>query len=173
MLFLYGGSSMAGDDAHDAEKLKAARRDFLLQCGRFAVVTPPVVTLMLAVSDKASAKHLAASGITTETTTTQTTTTQTTTTQATTSATTTATQTTTTEGTTTATTTVTTFPTTQTEITSVITTTTTTVSITRESITTVTTTTQGMLLEFDPSPRSAENSALAMVIDSLGLMRII
>ena len=51
---------MSGD-THDDDELRAARRDFLLKCGRFAVVTPPVVSLMLTVSDKASAQGLATS----------------------------------------------------------------------------------------------------------------
>ena len=59
--------------AHDEQKneqLKADRRSFLEQCGRFAVVTPPVVTLMLATDS--TKKALAASGtisMTTSTTT--------------------------------------------------------------------------------------------------------
>jgi hypothetical protein len=43
-------------DARDEDRLKAERRAFLEKCGRFAAVTPPVVTLMLAVSDKAKAQ---------------------------------------------------------------------------------------------------------------------
>ena len=56
-------------DANDKWS-KSDRRTFLQQCGRFAVVTPPVVSLMLAVSEKAGAKSLATSGRTTKTTTT-------------------------------------------------------------------------------------------------------
>jgi hypothetical protein len=51
---------------------KSDRRAFLQQCGRFAVVTPPVVTLMLSVSDKALAGNLATSGHSTKTKTTKT-----------------------------------------------------------------------------------------------------
>jgi hypothetical protein len=51
---------------------KSDRRAFLQQCGRFAVVTPPVVTLMLSVGDKAIAGNLATSGATTKTRTTKT-----------------------------------------------------------------------------------------------------
>ena len=54
------GVEMSGD-THDDDELRAARRDFLLKCGRFAVVTPPVVSLMLTVGDKASAQGLATS----------------------------------------------------------------------------------------------------------------
>ncbi len=54
------------------ERQKLERRSFLEQCGRFAVVTPPVVSLMLTTGTKAA---LAASGNTTLTTTTATTTT--------------------------------------------------------------------------------------------------
>ena len=43
------------------ERSKSDRRDFLLKCGRFAVVTPPVVSLLLSVSDKAGAENLATS----------------------------------------------------------------------------------------------------------------
>jgi len=61
-------------DVRDEDRLKAERRAFLEKCGRFAVVTPPVVTLMLAVSDKAKAQ-LATSPVRTTTVTTRTTTT--------------------------------------------------------------------------------------------------
>ena len=56
--------------ARDHEWSKSDRRAFLQQCGRFAVVTPPVVTLMLSVSDKAIAGNLATSGHSTKTKTT-------------------------------------------------------------------------------------------------------
>jgi Hint domain len=46
--------SMA-DDPRDDDRQRAERRAFLEQCGRFAAVTAPVVTLMLTVSDKAAA----------------------------------------------------------------------------------------------------------------------
>lgn len=36
--------------AHTEEQLRAARRSFLASCGRFAAVTPPLVTLMVAAS---------------------------------------------------------------------------------------------------------------------------
>jgi hypothetical protein len=60
------GASMT-TDAHDKQKLASDRREpsdrreFLQQCGRFAVVTPPVVSLMLTVGDKALAGNLATS----------------------------------------------------------------------------------------------------------------
>jgi hypothetical protein len=38
------------DDVRDDNRLRAERRAFLEKCGRFSVVTPPSVTLMLAVS---------------------------------------------------------------------------------------------------------------------------
>jgi hypothetical protein len=56
----------------DEERLKLERRSFLEQCGRFAVATPPVVSLMLASGTKAA---LAASGSLTITTSATTTTT--------------------------------------------------------------------------------------------------
>ena len=62
--------------ARDHEWSKSDRRAFLQQCGRFAVVTPPVVTLMLSVGDKALAGNLATSGATTKTHTTKTKTTE-------------------------------------------------------------------------------------------------
>jgi hypothetical protein len=70
----------------DEERQKLARRSFLEQCGRFAVATPPVVSLMLTTGTKAA---LAASGRTTLSTTTFGNTTTATTTTATTTATTT------------------------------------------------------------------------------------
>ena len=57
-------------DANDKWS-KSDRRTFLQQCGRFAVVTPPVVSLMLSVSEKAGAESLATSGKTTNTTSTK------------------------------------------------------------------------------------------------------
>ena len=45
------------------EKSKSDRRAFLLQCGRFAVITPPVVSMMLSVSDKAAADNLDTSAV--------------------------------------------------------------------------------------------------------------
>ena len=128
---------MAGD-SHDNDKFKAQRREFLAQCGRFAVVTPSVVTLMLSVGDKGISKALAASPgrkksttSTTTTTTTHTTTTKTTTKK------------TTTKGTTTATTT------------------------TRKT-SFITKTLGGVLSD----PGRKQDSSLAMMIDSLGLMKI-
>jgi hypothetical protein len=53
----------------EEERQKVERRSFLEQCGRFAVVTPPLVSLMLTTGTKAA---LAASGKTTLTTTTTT-----------------------------------------------------------------------------------------------------
>ena len=44
------------ENARDGDQGKAERRAFLEKCGRFAVVTPPVISLMLAVSDKAAAQ---------------------------------------------------------------------------------------------------------------------
>jgi hypothetical protein len=65
------------------EKSRADRREFLLKCGRFAVVTPPVVSLMLTVGDKARADDLQTSAVkkTTKTTTHKTTTHKTTSTK--------------------------------------------------------------------------------------------
>jgi len=144
------GAWQMGDHSHDDDKLKAQRREFLLQCGRFAVVTPPVVTLMLSVGDKGISKALAASPgnkkSKTSTTTTTTTTPTTTTTKTTTKKTTTR----TTIRTTTATQTVTTLPT---------------------SVTLTTSTkTLTQMLELEPGPK--QDSTLAMMIDSLGLMKI-
>ena len=51
-------------DSRDSKKLETDRRNFLAQCGRFAAVTPPVVSLMLSVSDKAEGQELATSGTT-------------------------------------------------------------------------------------------------------------
>jgi hypothetical protein len=51
----------------EEERQKVERRSFLERCGRFAVVTPPLVSLMLTTGTKAA---LAASGKTTLTTTT-------------------------------------------------------------------------------------------------------
>ena len=69
---------MAGD-TRDDDSAEAKRRAFLQGCGRFAIVTPPVVTLMLSVSDKAEAATSAKQTTTTPTTTTPTTTIKTTT----------------------------------------------------------------------------------------------
>ncbi len=49
------------------EKLKLERRSFLEQCGRFAVATPPVVSLMLASSTGAKALTTSGGGVTTTT----------------------------------------------------------------------------------------------------------
>ncbi len=38
------------------DRATLARRRFLLNCGKFAVVTPPVVTLMLSSADRSYAK---------------------------------------------------------------------------------------------------------------------
>ena len=65
------------DNLQDDDRQRAARRAFLEQCGRFSVVTPPVVTLMLAASG--STEALATSAKTTTLTTTTPTTTATTT----------------------------------------------------------------------------------------------
>jgi hypothetical protein len=62
-------------DTGDGDSPESRRRAFLQQCGRFAIVTPPVVTLMLTVSDKAEA--VTSAKPTTTTTTTPTTTTKT------------------------------------------------------------------------------------------------
>jgi hypothetical protein len=149
-----------GDHSHDDDKLKAQRREFLLQCGRFAVVTPPVVTLMLSVGDKGISTALASSPgkksktSTTTTTTTPTTTTEKTTTKETTTKTTTKKTTTrTTSRTTTVTKSVTTLPTTTATLTT--------------STKTLTQTSSELL---GPGPK--QDSSLAMMIDSLGLMKI-
>ena len=70
------------DNMRDEERQRAERRAFLEQCGRFSIVTPPVVTLMLAVSGNTAALATSAKiTTTTPTTTTTTTTTATTTTK--------------------------------------------------------------------------------------------
>lgn len=38
------------NDARTEEELRAARRNFLATCGKFAVATPPAVTLLLSAS---------------------------------------------------------------------------------------------------------------------------
>jgi len=53
---------MTKKDMHDEEKSESDRRSFLQQCGRFALVTPPVVSLMLTVGEKGVPQALAASG---------------------------------------------------------------------------------------------------------------
>ncbi len=53
------------DNVRDDEAQRAERRAFLKQCGRFGVVTPPVVTLMFTVSDKAKAQLLTSGKTTT------------------------------------------------------------------------------------------------------------
>jgi hypothetical protein len=68
------------DEAGDGDSAESRRRAFLQQCGRFAIVTPPVVTLMLTVSDKAEAATSAKPTATPTTTTTPTATTHPTTT---------------------------------------------------------------------------------------------
>jgi hypothetical protein len=144
-----GGLEMVGD-SHDNYKLRAQRREFLLQCGRFAVVTPPVVTLMLSVDDKGMSKALAASPGRKATTTTRPTTTTKTTTKPT---------------TTTKTTTRTTSQTT----------TTVTKSVTTSTATTTTGTTSATFTTINEliGPGPKQDSHLAMMIDSLGLMKII
>ena len=69
------------DNLRDEERQRAERRAFLEQCGRFSVVTPPVVTLMLAVSANTAALATSAKTTATTTTTPTTTTTATTTTK--------------------------------------------------------------------------------------------
>ena len=68
------GVSGMSDNSRDDDKRNAERREFLEKCGRFAAVTPPVITLMLAVSDKASAQVVTSPARATTTTTTTTTT---------------------------------------------------------------------------------------------------
>jgi len=79
------GELLMTDEAREDDKQRSERRAFLEQCGRFAAVTPPVVTLMLTVSDKAKAGLLTSGAKTTTTapiTSTVTVTTRTTTTTA-------------------------------------------------------------------------------------------
>ena len=45
-----------GGRSKTANRAALARRRFLLNCGKFAVVTPPLVTLMLSTSDRSYAK---------------------------------------------------------------------------------------------------------------------
>lgn len=44
------------DSPKNADRAALARRRFLLNCGKFAVVTPPLVTLMLSTTDRSYAK---------------------------------------------------------------------------------------------------------------------
>ena len=60
------GTDMSDEAARTAKD--ADRRLFLEKAGRFAVVTPPVVALMLSVSGKARATGVASGGTTTTTT---------------------------------------------------------------------------------------------------------
>ncbi len=53
---------MSDDAIRGEDNRKAERREFLEKCGRFAAVTPPVITLMLAVSDKAKAQVVTSPG---------------------------------------------------------------------------------------------------------------
>ena len=46
------------EDAKDSE----ARRAFLVRCGRFAVVTPPVITALLSVSSVPNEAHASTIG---------------------------------------------------------------------------------------------------------------
>jgi hypothetical protein len=134
----------------DVERQKLERRAFLEQCGRFAVVTPPVVSLMLTTGTKAA---LAASGKTTLTTTATTIATASTTATATTTATTTSAFTTT-----------------------AVTSTTVTSDFTITTITTVTNTmfpsTSTATLFLQLVPGGSEHSELAMMIDSMGVMKL-
>jgi hypothetical protein len=59
----YTGIQMTRDP-DNGNKPKTDRRNFLAECGRFAAVTPPVVSLMLSVGEKAQADDLATSGTT-------------------------------------------------------------------------------------------------------------
>jgi hypothetical protein len=63
---------MVGDTG-DGDSSESKRRAFLQQCGRFAVATPPVIALMLTVSDRAEAVTSAKPTSTTTTTLTTTT----------------------------------------------------------------------------------------------------
>jgi hypothetical protein len=44
-------------DDHVSENTAEARRRFLAQCGRFAIVTPPAMTMLLSVASKPRAAH--------------------------------------------------------------------------------------------------------------------
>ncbi len=81
LAFQLGKGAIMTDNVRDEEGRRAERRAFLEQCGRFSVVTPPVVTLMLAVSGNTAALATSAKTTTTTTTTPTTTTTATTTTK--------------------------------------------------------------------------------------------
>jgi hypothetical protein len=132
------------DEDQESDRLKADRRSFLEQCGRFAVVTPPVVSLMLATDG--TRKALAASGRTTVTTATT--------------------------ATTFATITTTASPTTVTASTTFTTTTfTTTVATTDTIVTTdfVTTSIFGMMDDVHGSKH--RNSQVAMIVDSMAVMK--
>jgi hypothetical protein len=141
------------DEYHD--RLKADRRSFLEQCGRFAVVTPPVVSLMLATDS--TRKALAASGRTTVTTAT--------------TATTFATITTTASPTTVTTAITTTSPTTITATTSV---TFTTTAVTTDTIITTDFVTTSLLGMMDGVRGNSNhtNSQLAMIVDSMAVMKL-
>ena len=151
------GGLFVTDDPQNGDIQKSERRAFLEQCGRFAIVTPPVVTLMLSVSDKAKAQLVTSARTTkptTSTTTTPTTTTPTTT------------PTTTTTTTTPTTTTPTTTTTTTTPTTTTTTTTPTTTTITTKP--TISSSTQMLML----LPSEGQTGSLAMMIDSMGLMKL-
>lgn len=49
-------------EAHNGPEAAAARRAFLAKCGRLAIVTPPVVTMMLAAESRNYATALSGSG---------------------------------------------------------------------------------------------------------------
>jgi hypothetical protein len=153
------------DNMKDDARQRAERRAFLEKCGRFSVVTPPVVTLMLAVSGGTEALATSAKTIT-PTTTLTTTTTPTTTTKTTIEKTTiektTTIQTTTIQGST-VTKTLTTGGTTATI--------TVTDTVSKVPVPTTTTQTDGTLLLLQTEP-SDPSTRLAMIIDSMGLMKI-
>jgi hypothetical protein len=148
----------------DDDKSPPERRAFLEQLGRFAVVTPPVVSLMLAVADKASAEDLATSPGKEVTETNTTSVTKTNTTAVTKTNSTAVTKTNTTAVTKTNTTAVT-------KTTSVVTTLTTTTAVTKTETETTTVTNTFNPVSLTQPPESGRD-ALAMIIDSMGLMKI-
>jgi hypothetical protein len=140
------------DEDRDEDRRKAERREFLGKCGRFGVVTPPLITLMLAVSDKATAQVTSPAKILPAPTTSATGTTATTATTGTTA----------------------TTPTTRTSVTTGTTGTTATPPPPSSSIKTTPTqatssTPQGLRLD-DPSSRTQD---LAMIIDGMGVRKTV
>jgi hypothetical protein len=58
--FTIGSSSMSKSEIDDTDAQLKARRTFLMTCGKFAIITPPAISLLLASSKQSFA--VAASG---------------------------------------------------------------------------------------------------------------